>query len=926
MAIAYSRVRFLNILRNGGACKAFAYVSRRPVEDEQLGKTFDFPLAPRDLVFETMLLPDGAPFRTPAELANALDVAERRRQRRSTNRKRWPQFGAELMAALPPDRVVTLDEATELTERLVRYAVGGSTALPVYFAIHDPALIDPSAETRHVHVLFGLREIVGTGLCRTKIRNVFAQPRHAGAPNAHGNYVAEAISWPDVVRDLLTTLLAEIGSDEVVDPPAPVATRHWSVKTLQHSPERRTHHDQSVDRQNTALIYGPAAELVARMLRGRSVMRIDEVRHLLARFLDSSDERDERLDAILTDTETITLATNSKDTQPRWLTIKSVHRVTRMALAAVDRAMEGRGDGNPPPFLDYVAVGNSETDIVHGLVRRLSVSANPIHRLLIIGQRHSDCSALVAELREAEPIVGTFTMLKAAPARNRYGRIGRIGLRSGDLIIVPRAETVPDQDLATLLLRSKRYGTRLLLGYDTSRASISCGLAARVADVLGDSVPLTAEDSVGMLRAGLVDRACRTQDREGRIRFGRADQTTREAADFVVCDDITRLASVDREIHGARPDDVEADAVLAVETAKGPLPLRRGQWIVYTANDYATEHIRVGRFAKVVGASSPHVLEVAHPNDVEANLDLRTFPHVRSAHAISIREARQTPQDTKLLIEVLTRQHAWSATLLAANRADNAVIHIDPSVAKNSEEWIAAVASSKPTPLVTDLVARTDPVAELNVLMRMIYLGSPTTQPRVEKRPPDRLRLEDWMQSMSDLARGTSEEARYVLPHAANTTAAASMTRTASVEQTSPQPNILSAEQRQRLHEDLRAALYSNPDTRKGLERLQSALAPANEQRDVIAEKIRQVCPPEGPMAALLQILLGQPEPMKADEFDELELPIEMAARMPRGWSQWELWKFKMDLRTMAYPHANWQMPLGPAEPVGSFHPYKDVP
>jgi hypothetical protein len=894
--------------------------------DERLGKQFHFARAPRDLVYEDMLLPDDAPFATVGELANALDEAERRRQRRSTNRKRWAQFGAHLIFALPPEQVLTLDEAVELVERVVHRAVGGSSSLPVYIAIHDPALASPGAVTRHGHVLFGLREVVGAGLSRKKVRNLFAQPRHAAAPNVRSSYVAEGLSWPDMARDLQNELFAEIGSEALVDPPAPFAGRHWSVKTLRHSPERRTRHDQSVDRQNIELINGDPAELVAHMLRGRSLMRIDEVRRLLAHFLDSADNREQRLDAILTHTAIATFANDPAETQPRWLTTKAVADQMRTAVAVVDRAVAERRDRGPaqPPALD-ITTASSEAAIVSTLVNRLSDSLRPIHRPLILGKKHSDCRALAAAIGHSDPIVGTFAALKAAPLRNRHGRTGRIGLRRGGLIAVPHAESVDDQDLATLLLRAEQYGARLLLGYDVSRASPSFSLAARLADVLGDSDVVEAEDIVRELQVGLVNRASRALYQHGKVRFGSADQTAGEAADFVVCDDLTRLASADREIHEAQPDDADAGAMLAIETANGPLPLQRGQWIVYTANDYATEHIRVGRFARVVGASSPHGLEVAHPSDVEANLDLRTFPHVRSAHAISIREARQTPKDAKLLIEVTSRQHAWSTALLAASRADSAVVHIDPSVAKNLEEWIAAVASSKPTPLLTDLAARIDPVAELNVLMRMIYLD-PTAKPKVEKRPLDGVRPDDWMQSMSDLAKGTSEQARDVSPYAANATAAVSATSILPVVTTLHQPDILSEEQRRRLHDDLRKALYWNSDTQLALGRLQSALGPTNHQRHIIAENLRRACPPDGPMATLVQVLLGQQERIESDEFDELELPEEMLARMPRGWGLWEMWQFRMDLQTMADPHANWPMPLGPVAPVRGSSPHKDAP
>jgi hypothetical protein len=63
-------------------------------------------------------------------------------------------------------------------------------------------------------------------------------------------------------------------------------------------------------------------------------------------------------------------------------------------------------------------------------------------------------------------------------------------------------------------------------------------------------------------------------------------------------------------------------------------------------------------------------LDVVHADESTETIDLWRFPHVRSAHAISIREARHAPAKSRLLIEVSTPQHAWSAALLAAIAAE----------------------------------------------------------------------------------------------------------------------------------------------------------------------------------------------------------------------------------------------------------------
>lgn len=904
MPIAFARARFLNITSRGGACKTVAYLGRKVILDRRLDQIFDYEGIANDLVYETMILPNNAPFRTPAEFANALDEAERRRQRRSTNRERWPQFGAHLIFALPPDTILTVDEAAELVDRLVRVGIGGSPALPAYVTIHDPALAAPGAVNRHAHVLVGLREIDGTGLSRRKVRHLFAHPRHAAGPNVVPSYVAEGLPWPDIARDLQNVMFAEVGSNALVDPPAPVGGRHWSAKTLRHSPDRRARHDETVRRQNVELVEGDPPVLVARMMRGRSAMRIDEVRRLLARFLDSEEDRQWRLDRILTNTEVVTLASDGTETKPRWLTTKIIYDAMCEAVAVVDRAATARSPGAPSqrPALEVIVASGEET-IVAALSERLSGSARRIHRPLVIGQKHSDCRALAAEIGDCRPTIGTFNALEAGPRRNSRGGTNRIGLRYGGFIVVPHVECVGDQDLAALLLRTEQYGARLLLGYDVSRGAPSNSLAARLADKLCDRPVFDKDDVTRHLRAGLVHQACRALYRDNRIHFGAPDRDAREAADFVVCDDEDRLAGLDRELQSTR----SADSDRAVT---GLLSLVRGQCIVYTAGDFNTEHIRAGRFAKVIDATPLGTLEVIHTNGAKATLDLKSFPPIRSAYAISIREARHAPKSARLLIETTKYQYAWSVALLAASRAEQAIIHVDSAVAKNLKEWIAVVSRSKPAPLLTDLTLRDDPLAEINALMRRIYSGATRDQRELHTRSNDELRFDEWVEAMPDLTKRA--------PQKSECAPVATRARASASEATDNSPAlapILSEEQRRHLNAELRAAMFRSPDTRLALQRLRIALAPCNERRHVNAENLLRVCPADGPMAALLRALLGRPEEVKPHDFDDLELPAEMMAGMPRNWGLWEMWQFGIDLRTMASSSSNWPIPSVSSEP-----------
>lgn len=916
MAIAFVRAHFLNVTNSGGACKTFAYLGRTAILDERLGTTFDYAGIARDLVYERLILPSAAPFQTAPQFANALDEAERRRQRRSTNRKRWPQFGAHLIFALPPDPILTLDETAELVDRLVTFATSGSSALPAYVAIHDPALAAPGSINRHAHVLIGLREIDGTGLSRRKVRHLFARPRHAAAANFRTSYIAEALHWPDIARDLQNMMFAEVGSSALVDPPAPFAGRHWSAKALRHSPERRARYDETTYRQNVELINGDPAMLVAGLLRGRSAMRVDEVRGLIARFLDSEEDRQWRLDKILTDTEVVTLARDGTETEPRWITTKVIYDVTCEALAVVDREVAARRAGGPSrhPALE-ITVASEEATIVAALAERLSGSSRRVHRPLVIGQKHSDCRALATAIEGSRPTVGTFKALEAAPRRNNRGRSDRVGLRRAGFIFVPHAEGVSDQDLATLLLRAERYRARLLLGYDVSRMSPSGNLAARLADKLGGGPVVDVEDVAPYLKAGLVDEACRALYRNHRVRFDAPDGEAREAFDFVVSDDQDRLASLDREIRSARSGGGE----IAVTDH---LSLVHGQWIVYTASDYNTQHIRAGRFARVVGACSPHIIEVVDTEGVKAALDATSFPRIRSAFAISVREARRAPKGASLLIEATTRQHAWSAALLAASRAEKAILQLNPAVAKNLTEWIAVVSRSKPAPLPTGLTLRDDPQAEINVLMRRIYSGMAKNEQELSTLSSSGIRFDDWLEPMPEPGLTTRALPNVDYDAAAFAREVSSPQAAVNSPAFAPHPSgSLSDAQRRQLTEEIRAAIFRTADTRLALHRLQTALAPANDQRQINADNLVRACPANGPMAALIDVLLGRPEQTEPDKLADLELPADMTARTERPWGIWEMWQFRSDLRTMASSGSNWPIPSLSSEPAKAATP-----
>ena len=68
-----------------------------------------------------------------------------------------------------------------------------------------------------------------------KVRNLVARPRRNS--KARRNYTAEGTHWPGLAYEMLQSFLAELGTDDVVDPPALVGERHWPPSVVRNDPE-----------------------------------------------------------------------------------------------------------------------------------------------------------------------------------------------------------------------------------------------------------------------------------------------------------------------------------------------------------------------------------------------------------------------------------------------------------------------------------------------------------------------------------------------------------------------------------------------------------------------------------------------------------------------------------------------------------------
>jgi hypothetical protein len=207
VAIPFTRLRYRCLLPRAGTAAELGYIGRRRIIDRRLDLQLDFTELADDLVYEDLSLPDGAPpeFCDIETFANENDAAEMRHVRGSLDdRERSPQIGIAIVHALPPDWEITLDEAVELTGRVVKIA-RGEYRVGVHVAIHDPALRLPGAVNRHAHAFLSRREIRPDGFERTKIRNQTARLGSSGG----SSYVAEGIDAGLPPRPISTAELPE---------------------------------------------------------------------------------------------------------------------------------------------------------------------------------------------------------------------------------------------------------------------------------------------------------------------------------------------------------------------------------------------------------------------------------------------------------------------------------------------------------------------------------------------------------------------------------------------------------------------------------------------------------------------------------------------------------------------------------------------
>jgi hypothetical protein len=878
MSIAWINVRFMNLLPDGGACKALAYTGRSAVFDRRLRTLYDFRRLGADLVHEEIIVPEGVSpaFATIEAFGNAVDAAEFRRVRLGLDdRIRLPQVGAAIIVALPPDAEVNFNEANEILHR-VAWRIRDGRLLPIHSAIHEPALLTEGAVTRHGHLWVPTRECHDGVFSLHKVTGMFARPRHSAGPNARACHVAEGISWPQVAFETQQTLFAECGIDLIMDPIAPYSEPHWTARIYRTDPERVGAHRSLARHLNQQAILGDPSDLLAGLLRGRSTFQIEELRRFIAKFVDAEAGRRSRLETILGDPNVETLAADPDAKTPRFVTPRAVHDSMVCAAALVDEAAR---ETIAPAIRTVTAPDHAGVvAAIDALMRSKEFQRSArTPRPLFLGLNHSDAEHLAEAAAFARPVVATIkTVLQNPVPAKRSGARKRTGLRRGGIVVLPRGEAIDDQTLAALLLACANNHVTVILGHDQSRQrGIVCNrLAAYTVERLAAPEERTAgktpdlETAERWLRSGLIGRAVERMAQQGLLSFAPVDDIASETRfDFVVCNDPRRIADTDRRLQTRRVEEYGSIATVTIQLPRGPIVLCSGQWIAFTRTDYSARppRIRAGELAQIVDIDAmENTISVLLSGGGTPLVDLERFPHIRSAFALSIREARQIKRPCRLRIEISDARHSWAGLLLAARQQSLPTIIVDPRVAQDVPALITVVRASLPGTLPHELTPRRDPDAELaKVLIPTVAAPLPSEAFEIENMPvPD-------PPEPADLAP--------LVP----------------------------------VHEHARAMIASHADARRGYQLLRQRLRADNPDRDAAARHILDLCDPQGLTAAIVRSLiapdLSQAARTEAGLDADFDLPEELDRQAPREWGVWELYCCKLDLATMTFP-SRWNM------------------
>jgi hypothetical protein len=280
------------------------------------------------------------------------------------------------------------------------------------------------------------------------------------------------------------------------------------------------------------------------------------------------------------------------------------------------------------------------------------------------------------------------------------------------------------------------------------------------------------------------------------------------------------------------------------------------QWqpIVFTLTDYAAlpPKIREGQVATIFSFDNRASTIQALLSDGQfAMLSPQKFPWFRSAFALSIREARQLNEQTKLRIEIGDAGRIWAALILAAKQK-SALVTIDRLVARNASALAIALGGTLPGALPTDLYVTPDWNAELST------------------------EVARWTDSFEELP-----------------------------EPAAPVPNEKLAAPRIHIADNVRELLASDEHAARAFQLLCELLHPKNGLGEEVAAKLQTRA------SSLTMHIVHQlreayrPSTKSAKEEDDPDTPRKLRLQSPQPWTAGDLSELKADLFFMTLRGSN---------------------
>lgn len=665
MAITYARFTIVSLTESAGATTNVAYIFRDRIDDPRLpGGAVDYTHLAGDVSYQDVWLPDAhlAGHFDSASLARAIDSAELRKLIKPLDeRERLPQAGFSLVVALPAPHEASPREVIEIVQRIAML-VRGASCLTIHMAIHE------AGTNRHAHYLFSTRPIDTYGQFGLKLRDFVARVRTCANSTSE---VIEGLHWPNVSWETHQTFFVELGTDLVVDPMAPSPMKH--LVDRKELPAARVDYQSA----NVDIIEGPPVLLVDRLLRRGSTLSVAALRQLCGKFF--VDGGDTHIDRILMDEDIVTYADLRDPSKAAFLTTKAAHDLLTQATEILDETGQST----------VVAATGADEAAVVAQIAQLTANASA-DRPLLLAEALSNCEATANVLSNPE------TLLLRIDGLASTAIVEALGLRPGRFAVIPHAELIEDQPLASLIVAAKKAGSRLVLGHvqGAKTGTVRRQLAAYAADVLAISeIPVeqdAADVAERLLRAGLVQRGVEAMVRGGFIAFsGRPEHHPREL-ELIVCDDPTRLVSTHDDARGTY--GCSGLRYAPIKPSSVPYALSVGEWFVTTDKLVSNDDIDRGEFFQIAGIDpASGVVEIMIWDERQV-IDLRLDQaHIQPAAAISLRQAFGLKTPARLTIEATDPRRVWAALLLAARHGDDARIFVDPRIARN-QLWLVEAA------------------------------------------------------------------------------------------------------------------------------------------------------------------------------------------------------------------------------------------